>query len=138
MAPGTEVTRLVGSVKRGSGKKFEPRNEKIGLYFLARGSGNFSRGVYFFSEARNFVKSLGFRIRGCWKFKRVNFSGFEALGGRVSGLQASAPLSKAIRKQLDVAREHAFWATGVVDCCVYATQSKPLPTNGRPNFEHAL
>jgi hypothetical protein len=50
----------------------------------------------------------------------------------------SAPLSKAIRKHLDVARDHVFWATGVVDCCVYATESKLLPRNGRPNFEHAL
>lgn len=48
------------------------------------------------------------------------------------------PLSKAIRKHLDVACEHVFWATGIVDCCVYATDSKLLPKNGRPNFEHAL
>jgi hypothetical protein len=49
-----------------------------------------------------------------------------------------APLTKAIRKHLDVACEHVYWASGIVDCCVYATASKLLPKNDRPNFEHAL
>lgn len=50
----------------------------------------------------------------------------------------SGPLSKAIRTHLDVAREHVSWASGIVDCCVYASDSGVLPKNGRPDFEHAL
>ncbi len=48
------------------------------------------------------------------------------------------PLTKAIRKHLDVACEHVTWATGIVDCCVYATDSAFLPKKRRPDFAQAL
>jgi hypothetical protein len=47
-------------------------------------------------------------------------------------------LKKAVTKHLDVAREHVLWASGIVDCCVYATESLLVSKNGRPNFQHAL
>jgi hypothetical protein len=40
--------------------------------------------------------------------------------------------------QIDSARDHVFWATGIVDCCVYALESKLLPKNGRPDVQSAL
>jgi hypothetical protein len=47
-------------------------------------------------------------------------------------------LSKAIRRHLDVAREHVFWASGIVDCGAYATESKLLPrTAGSALSKHS-
>lgn len=56
-------------------------------------------------------------------------------------LNAKAPRrpdQKAPMAQIDTARDHVFWATGIVDCCVYALESKLLPKNGRPDIQSAL
>lgn len=51
---------------------------------------------------------------------------------------SSRPDQKASMAQIDTARDHVFWATGIVDCCVYALESKLLPKNGRPDIQGAL
>jgi hypothetical protein len=50
----------------------------------------------------------------------------------------SRPLNRAVTKHLDVARERVLWASGIVDCCAYATESLLVSKNGRPNFQYAL
>jgi hypothetical protein len=50
----------------------------------------------------------------------------------------SAPLTKAIRKHLDVAREHVFWATvSWIAACMRPRPSWYRGTPG-PTFEHAI
>ena len=50
----------------------------------------------------------------------------------------SRPDAKTSLAQIDSARDHVFWATGIVDCCVYALESRLLPKNGRPDIQGAL
>jgi hypothetical protein len=74
------------------------------------------------------VRSQSLRRSGC------RDSGRTRMSARRKRPTRRGPLSRTIKTQLDVALEHVSWATGVVDCCVYATASKLLPRNGRPNL----
>ena len=44
----------------------------------------------------------------------------------------------SVLQHTETAREHVFWASGIVDCCVYATESLLAENNGRPNLQLAL
>ena len=48
------------------------------------------------------------------------------------------PGGKSSMARIEGACEHVFWATGIVDCCVYALESRLLPKNGRPDIQGAL
>lgn len=45
---------------------------------------------------------------------------------------------RAVSHHVDAARERVFWASGIVDCCVYASDSMVAKNNGRPNLQLAL
>jgi len=45
---------------------------------------------------------------------------------------------KAIEKRLSLARNHVYWASGIVVCCAYAAAAGLYPQPDRQDIGHAL
>jgi hypothetical protein len=47
-------------------------------------------------------------------------------------------LAKAVRKRLELARDHVYWASGMVASCAYAAAPDLYPQPARQDIGHAL